>query len=157
MSTSDGRWTPSEGFTDIRCDEDYEAFYRAQLEAGRKLPPPLDNRTLYETLPQHVQHGLTKQQQRLLAARMTPSPNGEQHVRSHPVLLQLKSRGCGTWLLYVPGLLLIVDYWPGAGLDPINEQRVSPNPADLSTLMSHLGEQPYNEQAEAISHPPHCN
>jgi hypothetical protein len=77
VSTSDGRWTPAEGYTDIRCDEDYEAFYRAQLEAGRKLPPPLDNRTLYETLPQHMQQGLTKQQQRLLAARMTPSPNGE--------------------------------------------------------------------------------
>ena len=77
VSTGDGRWTPADGFTDIRCDEDYEAFYQAQLEAGRnKLPPPLDNRTLYETLPSNVQHGLTKHQQRWLAARMTPSPNG---------------------------------------------------------------------------------
>ena len=94
VSTSDGRWTPAEGFTDIRCDEDYEAFYRAQLEAGRKLPPPLDNRTLYETLPQHVQHGLTKQQQRLLAARMTPSPNGEEVAGSHPAV---QSQVKGVW------------------------------------------------------------
>ena len=43
---------------------------------------------------------------------------------------------------------MILCHWlPCAGLDPINEQRVSPNPADLSTLMSHLGEQPDNVQA----------
>lgn len=76
-ANNDGRWTPAEGFTDIRCDEDYEAFYRAQLQAGRKLPPPLDNSTVYLQLPPHLQHGLTQQQQRYLASRMIPSPGDE--------------------------------------------------------------------------------
>ena len=76
-ANNDGRWTPAEGFTDIRCDEDYEAFYRAQLQAGRKLPPPLDNSTVYLQLPPHLQHGLTQQQQRYLASRLTPSPGDE--------------------------------------------------------------------------------
>ena len=73
---ADGRWTPSDGFTDIRCDEDYEKFYRAQTEAGRKLPPPLDPSTVYQQLPVHLQQGLTPQQQAALASRLSPGPGG---------------------------------------------------------------------------------
>jgi len=73
---SDGRWTPTDGYADIRCDEDYEAFYRAQLSAGRKLPPPLQlhQRTLenYSELPLHLQQQQAHQHQhQLLAARMS--------------------------------------------------------------------------------------
>lgn len=84
---SDGRWTPTDGYADIRCDEDYEAFYRAQLNAGRKLPPPLQlhERTLenYSELPLHLQQQQAQQQQQhqqqqMLAARMGTSA-GMQH------------------------------------------------------------------------------
>ena len=71
----DGRWTP-EGWSDIRCDEDYERFYQSQAESGRKLPPPLDNRTVYAQLPPHLQQQLTQQQQQALAARLSPAPAG---------------------------------------------------------------------------------
>ncbi len=65
----DGRWTPSD-FTDIRVDEDYERFYRAQAASGKKLPPPLDNRTIYNELPQHMSQGLSVQAQAALAHRL---------------------------------------------------------------------------------------
>jgi len=72
----DGRWTP-DGWADIRCDEDYERFYQqSQAEGGRKLPPPLDNRTVYAQLPPHLQQQLTQQQQQALAARLSPGPSG---------------------------------------------------------------------------------
>ncbi len=74
---NDGRWTPSDNLGDIRCDEDYEAFYRAQLQAGKRLPPPLDSSTVYQKLPAHLQQGLL-QHQRMLAAR-SPAPNGKLH------------------------------------------------------------------------------
>lgn len=72
---NDGRWTPADNLGDIRCDEDYEAFYRAQLQAGKRLPPPLDSSTVYSKLPPHLQQGLL-QHQRMMAAR-SPAPNGE--------------------------------------------------------------------------------
>ena len=72
---NDGRWTPADNLGDIRCDEDYEAFYRAQLQAGKRLPPPLDSSTVYSELPPHLQQGLI-QHQRMMAAR-SPAPNGE--------------------------------------------------------------------------------
>ncbi len=65
----DGRWTPSD-FTDIRVDKDYERFYRAQAASGKKLPPPLDNRTIYNELPQHMSQGLSVQAQAALAHRL---------------------------------------------------------------------------------------
>lgn len=37
---------------DIRLDEDYERFYQAQLASGnKKVPPPLEGRTLYNDMP----------------------------------------------------------------------------------------------------------
>ncbi|KAK9804147.1 hypothetical protein WJX73_005118 [Symbiochloris irregularis] len=71
---NDGRWTPADGLADIRFDEDYEKFYAAQLGAGRKLPPPVDNRTLYNDLPLHIQQSYTPQQQAALNARLSPAP-----------------------------------------------------------------------------------
>lgn len=72
----DGRWTP-EQWSDIRCDDDYERFYQSQAESGRKLPPPLDSRTVYAQLPPHLQQQLTQQQQQqALAARLSPAPPG---------------------------------------------------------------------------------
>ncbi len=66
---------------DIRLDEDYDRFYHAQIASGKKLPPPLDNRTLYQELPQYhqqqqispelAQH-LLQQQQR---AGASPAPS----------------------------------------------------------------------------------
>ena len=72
---NDGRWTPADNLGDIRCDEDYEAFYRAQLQAGKRLPPPLDSSTVYQKLPAHLQQGILHHQ-RMMAAR-SPAPNGE--------------------------------------------------------------------------------
>ncbi|CAK9221168.1 unnamed protein product [Sphagnum troendelagicum] len=37
-------------FVDIRCDEHYESFYRSYAGV-KKLPPPMDNRTLYSDFP----------------------------------------------------------------------------------------------------------
>ena len=74
---ADGRWTPQDGYRDILCDEDYEKFYRTALGAGRKLPPPLDQRTLYNELPAHLLQSLTPQQTALAhQALTTPPPNG---------------------------------------------------------------------------------
>ena len=85
---SDGRWTPTDGYADIRCDEDYEAFYRAQLNAGRRLPPPLQLEN-YSELPlhlaqqqvaqQHQQQQQQHQQQQLMAARLGHAGAGMQH------------------------------------------------------------------------------
>jgi hypothetical protein len=66
---------------DIRLDEDYDRFYQAQIASGKKLPPPLDNRTLYQDLPQYQQQPqfspelaqhLLQQQQR---ATTSPAPS----------------------------------------------------------------------------------
>ena len=73
---TEGRWTPADGLADIRFDDDYEKFYAAQLGAGRKLPPPVDNRTLYNDLPLHIQQAYTPQQQAALNARLSPAPKG---------------------------------------------------------------------------------
>ena len=73
---AEGRWTPQDGYRDILCDEDYEKFYRTALGAGRKLPPPLDQRTLYNELPAHLLQSLTPQQTALAhQALATPPPN----------------------------------------------------------------------------------
>lgn len=61
----DGRWTPSDRFADIRVDEDYERFYRAQAASGKKLPPPLESTTLYDR-----GSNLNAQAQAALAARL---------------------------------------------------------------------------------------
>ena len=46
------------GIPDPRFDEDYTAFYSAMAAQGRKLPPPVDSRTLYQELPGLLQHKL---------------------------------------------------------------------------------------------------
>lgn len=80
---------------DIRLDEDYDRFYAAQVASGKKLPPPLDNRTLYQELPQYqglpgagaaaaagqispelAQHLLQQQAARAASASPAPPPNG---------------------------------------------------------------------------------
>jgi hypothetical protein len=59
---------------DIRFDEDYARFYEA-YSGQRKLPPPVEGRTLYSEL------GLLQQKQQLLAQHQsmmssaTPPPN----------------------------------------------------------------------------------
>lgn len=59
---------------DIRFDEDYARFYEA-YSGQRKLPPPVEGRTLYSEL------GLLQQKQQLLAQQTnmlssaTPPPN----------------------------------------------------------------------------------
>jgi hypothetical protein len=40
----------------IRFDEDYQQFFNHMSGQGRKLPPPVDNRTLYQELPGLLQH-----------------------------------------------------------------------------------------------------
>ncbi|KAG0593914.1 hypothetical protein M758_UG031000 [Ceratodon purpureus] len=41
---------PVKPFIDIRCDEQYEDFYKS-YSGAKKLPPPMDNRTLYNDQP----------------------------------------------------------------------------------------------------------
>lgn len=59
---------------DIRFDEDYARFYET-YSGSRKLPPPVEGRTLYSEL------GLLQQKQQLLAQQSgmlgsaTPPPN----------------------------------------------------------------------------------
>ena len=76
----DGRWTPSDRYADIRVDEDYERFYRAQAASGKKLPPPLDSNTLYDR-----GSNLSAQAQAALAARLqgVNGMNGTAAVPSH--------------------------------------------------------------------------
>ena len=75
---SDGRWTPSaDGFSDLRLEEDYPQFYQSYAEAGRKLPPPMEDLTVYNQLPPRLQQQLTSQQQhqqQALARHLSPSP-----------------------------------------------------------------------------------
>ena len=80
---------------DIRLDEDYDRFYHAQVASGKKLPPPLDNRTLYQELPQYQQ--LPQQPQispelahLLQQHRPTPSPGP-----SNGILAAAGASGCG--------------------------------------------------------------
>ena len=44
-----------DGYADIRCDEDYERFYRAHAGSGTKLPPPLATASVYNQLQQRRQ------------------------------------------------------------------------------------------------------
>ncbi len=60
-ATSRG-WTPIQ-HSDIRYDEDYARFYEA-YSGQKKLPPPVDGRTLYNDLP-----ALLQQQKQLQAAQ----------------------------------------------------------------------------------------
>jgi len=154
---SDGRWTPTDGYADIRCDEDYEAFYRAQLSAGRKLPPPLQlhQRTLegYSELPLHLQQQQAHQQHQhqLLAARMSAGA-AMQHGGAPRRRASDRVR-CSVRFCLAPTLLSAA--YPEqrgphvlAGLEPINEQRVSPvnggaiPPDALQEMMSQLGAPP---------------
>ncbi|CAM6011016.1 unnamed protein product [Sphagnum balticum] len=64
-------------FVDIRCDEHYESFYRSYAGV-KKLPPPMDNRTLYSDLPRK-QHQLTSLQQQ-------PQPQQAQQQQREPSL-----------------------------------------------------------------------
>ncbi|XP_024375670.1 uncharacterized protein [Physcomitrium patens] len=41
---------PVKPFIDIRCDEQYEDFYKS-YSGAKKLPPPMDNRALYNDFP----------------------------------------------------------------------------------------------------------
>ncbi|CAM6082228.1 unnamed protein product [Calypogeia fissa] len=45
-----GTLPPVKPFIDIRCDEQYEDFYRA-YSGAKKLPPPMENRSLYVEFP----------------------------------------------------------------------------------------------------------
>lgn len=44
---------PVKPFIDIRCDEQYEDFYRA-YSGVKKLPPPMENRSLYVEFPNMI-------------------------------------------------------------------------------------------------------
>lgn len=72
-------WTPIE-HTDIRYDDDYARFYEA-YSGERKLPPPVDGRTLYTELgflQQQQQHQAELQvaaQQAALLGAATPPPS----------------------------------------------------------------------------------
>ncbi|CAM6033250.1 unnamed protein product [Sphagnum compactum] len=63
-------------FVDIRCDEHYESFYRSYAGV-KKLPPPMDNRTLYSDLPrkQHQLTSLQQQPQQAQQQQREPSPS----------------------------------------------------------------------------------
>jgi hypothetical protein len=92
-------WTGIE-HGDIRFDEDYARFYEA-YSGQRKLPPPVEGRTLYSEL------GLLQQKQQLLAQQTnmlssaTPPPN--------PALLMAGGlTPGGEPLLLLPSLLLLL-------------------------------------------------
>ncbi|EIE25983.1 hypothetical protein COCSUDRAFT_64928 [Coccomyxa subellipsoidea C-169] len=137
-SNGDGRWTPAEGFSDIRCDEDYEAFYRAQLEAGRKLPPPLEHGTVYEKLPPHLQHRLSQQQQRLLASRMSPSPNGLDPINERGVS---PAPGNGLNMLQAFQQLGMNEHRHSPAPPPMSQQEQLENLAGLQQHLAQQGDQ----------------
>lgn len=61
------RSTPIDPVGDIRFDEDYARFY--ELYSGqRKLPPPVEGRTLYQEVPSLFPNKLQAQQQAQLLA-----------------------------------------------------------------------------------------
>ncbi|KAI8476986.1 MAG: hypothetical protein J3K34DRAFT_203570 [Monoraphidium minutum] len=72
-------WTPIDPTADIRYDEDYARFYEA-YSGQRKLPPPVDGRTLYTELGLLHQHHQQQQQaqQRQQAAELQAA--AVQHV-----------------------------------------------------------------------------
>ena len=55
----DNRWDNASRLMDIRLDDEYERFYQSQIARGKKLPPPLEGRTLYNDLPA-FHEGLTE-------------------------------------------------------------------------------------------------
>lgn len=65
-------WTGME-HADIRFDEDYARFYEA-YSGQRKLPPPVEGRTLYSELGLLQQKQMLAQQQGLLTSA-TPPPS----------------------------------------------------------------------------------
>lgn len=52
-----GGLSAADTYTDIRYDDDYEKFYQSAAAgaSGLKLPPPLEQRTLYHELPRFSQ------------------------------------------------------------------------------------------------------
>lgn len=52
-----GGLSAADTYTDIRYDDDYEKFYASAAAgaSGLKLPPPLEQRTLYHDLPRFSQ------------------------------------------------------------------------------------------------------
>lgn len=154
---SDGRWTPTDGYADIRCDEDYEAFYRAQLNAGRRLPPPLqlEQRTLenYSELPLHLQQQQVAQQQhqqqQLMAARLGHAGAGMQHGGACAAPAPCAAppactHSCKVFSMRGINTPEVTRGVMRAGLEPINEQRVSPAnggaiPPDMLQALSQLG------------------
>jgi hypothetical protein len=72
VSSSRG-WTPIE-HTDIRYDEDYARFYEAYA-GQKKLPPPVEGRTLYTDLGLLQQQKQMLQQAALLGTGPTPPPS----------------------------------------------------------------------------------
>ena len=52
-----GGLSAADTYTDIRYDEHYEKFYQSAAagDSGLKLPPPLEQRTLYHELPRFSQ------------------------------------------------------------------------------------------------------
>ncbi|KAH8955938.1 hypothetical protein BDL97_07G011200 [Sphagnum fallax] len=67
-------------FVDIRCDEHYESFYRSYAGV-KKLPPPMDNRTLYSDLPV------------LLSPKSSSSSSGSSATHISPFLAELTLDG----------------------------------------------------------------
>lgn len=82
---------------DIRLDEDYDRFYAAQVASGKKLPPPLDNRTLYQELPQYQQLPQAQAAQQIspeLAQHLLQQRAGASPAPSNGILA-----AAGAWIL----------------------------------------------------------
>lgn len=70
------RHTPMEhALTDIRLDEEYAKFYM-EYSGQRKLPPPLDGRTLYQELQQRLGHAAQQQLMNAAAAGLQSAASG---------------------------------------------------------------------------------
>lgn len=67
-------WAPAMDNTDIRFDEDYARFYEA-YSGQKKLPPPVEGRTLYNELPGLLQQKQLQAAQQALLSAATPPPS----------------------------------------------------------------------------------
>ena len=59
--------------SDVRFDEDYARFY-ALYSGQRKLPPPVEGRTLYQDVPGLYNAAKLQQAQQMLAAPVAGGP-----------------------------------------------------------------------------------